>query len=412
MSTLIVVLPLEAPGPATPLDYVLSPDGRTLGSHDRAVAALLPAAREIVALAPVQALSWHRVELPKGSLTRSSLGGTTSTPRLRAMLEGLLEDRLLDDPEALHFALEPDARAQAPVWVASCDRQWLRASLALLESVRRPAARVVPELAPGAEQLQIIGTPESPQLAYTGAKGVGVLPLASSALNWALAQTDSPDTVPVLAEPALAQQAEQVGARQVVLQSNGDRWLQAAAANWDLAQFDLASSDRRRAFQRTGRHAMALLRAPEWRAARWGAGVLVAAHLVGVNAWAWKESTALADKRAAVRGTLTSTFPNVRVIVDAPVQMQREVAQLRQAAGAYSQRDLEAMLGALGAVLPPGQSLQAVEFNAGEARVRGLTLAADGAGPVKDKLRAFGLQAQAEGERWVLRPAAEQESAP
>ena len=412
MSTLIVVLPMEVPGPATALDYVLSPDGRTLGSHDRAVAALLPAAREIVAIVPIQALSWHRVELPKGSLSRSSLGGTTGTPRLRAMLEGLLEDRLLDDPEDLHFALEPDARAQAPVWVASCDRQWLRAGLALLESVRRPAARVVPELAPGADQLQIIGTPESPLLAYTGAKGVGVLPLASSALNWALAQTDNPDAVPVLAEPALAQQAEQLGARQLVLQSNGERWLQAAAANWDLAQFDLASSDRRRAFQRTGRQAIALLRAPEWRAARWGAGVLVAAHLVGVNAWAWKESNALADKRAAVRGTLTSAFPNVRVIVDAPVQMQREVAQLRQAAGAYSQRDLEAMLGALGAVLPPGQSLQAVEFNAGEARVRGLTLAADGAAPVKDKLRAFGLQAQAEGERWVLRPAAEQESAP
>ncbi|KQP23280.1 type II secretion system protein GspL [Pseudorhodoferax sp. Leaf267] len=412
MSTLIVVLPLAPPSAATPLDYVLSPDGRTQGSHDRAVAALLPAAREIVAVVPVQALSWHRVELPKGSLSRSTLGGTAGTPRLRAMLEGLLEDRLLDDPADLHFALEPDARAQAPVWVASCDRAWLRAALALLESARRPAARVVPELAPGEDRLQIIGTAEAPLLAYSGAKGVGVLPLASTALDWALAQTGTPDTVAILAEPALAQQAEQLGAQQVVLQSSGDRWLQAAGANWDLAQFDMASSDRRRAFQRTGRHAVALLRAPEWRAARWGAGLLVAAHLVGVNAWAWKESAALADKRAAVRGTLTSTFPGVRVVVDAPVQMQREVALLRQAAGAYSQRDLEAMLGALGAALPPGQSLQGVEFAAGEARLRGLTLAADGAGPVNDSLRAFGLQARSEGDRWVLRPAAGREGAP
>jgi general secretion pathway protein L len=412
MSTLIVVLPLDTPGAATPLDYVLSPDGRSLGTHDRAVATLLPAAREIVAVVPVQALSWHQVELPKGSLSRGALGSAAGTPRLRAMLEGLLEDRVLDDPADLHFALEPDARAQTPIWVASCNRQWLRASLALLESARRPAGRVVPELTPGTEALHILGTAAAPLLAVTGNHSVGVLPLSSAALDWARAQSPTPDDVPVLAEPALAAQAEQLGTGSLALRTSSERWLQASHADWDLAQFDLASSDRRRALQRTGRQALALLRAPQWRAARWGVGVLVAAHMVGINAWAWKETTALADKRAAVRGTLTSTFPGVKVVVDAPVQMQREIAQLRQAAGAYSQRDLEAMLGALGSALPPGQSLQSVEFLAGETRVRGLTLAADGTGPVNDKLRAFGLHAQAEGDRWVLRPSAAREVTP
>lgn len=400
MSTLIVVLPLEAPGAATPLEYLLSPDGRTVASHEHAVAALLPTAREVVALAPAQALSWHRAELPKGSLARGAAG----TPRLRALLEGLLEDRLLDEPANLHFALEAGARAQSPAWVASCDRAWLRAGLALLEAARRPAARVVPELAPGAEQIHILGPAEAPQLAYTGAQGVSVLPLAGPTLEWALAQTGAPDDTPILAEPGVAQAAEQLGARQVQLHNASERWLQAAAGSWDLAQFDLSSSDRRRALQSTWRRVTALARGPQWRAARWGAAAFVAAHLVGVNAWAWKESAALQDKREAVRGVLTSSFPGVRTIVDAPVQMGREVALLRQSSGAYTQRELEAMLGALGATLPPGQNLQAVEFGNGEARVRGLVLAPEAAAALNTRLAGYGLSAQAEGERWLLRP--------
>lgn len=400
MSTLIVVLPLDTPGAATPLEYVLSADGRTVAAHAHAVAALLPAARETVALVPAQALSWHRVELPKGSLARGAAG----TPRLRALLEGLLEDRLLDDPGAVHFALEAGARAQTPAWVATCDRAWLRAGLDLLEAARRPAARVVPELAPGSEQIEILGTPESAWLAYSGAQGVSVLPLAAPALDWALAQAGSAEEVPVFADPALAQLAEQSGARQLQLRPATERWLQAGAGGWDLAQFDLASSDRRRAVQGTLRRVAAIARGPQWRPARWGLGLLVLAHLVGVNAWAWKESTALADKRAAVRGVLSSSFPSVRVVVDAPVQMAREVEQLRQASGAYGPRDLEAMLGALGATLPPGQVPQAIEFGNGEARLRGLANSPEALAALNGRLRAHGLAAQSEGERLLLRP--------
>ncbi|MFT3719444.1 type II secretion system protein GspL [Pseudorhodoferax sp.] len=402
MSTLIVVLPRETPGAATPLEYLLSADGRSVDRHEHAAAALLPAAREVVALVPAQALSWHRVTLPKGALARGAAG----TPRLRALLEGLLEDQLLDEPSAVHFALESGARAQAPAWVASCDRAWLRACLALLEAARRPAARVVPELAPGTEQVQVIGTPDAPLLAYSGAQGASVLPLAAPALQWALAQAGAAEGMPVLAEPGVARLAEELGAHPVQLRSSAERWLQAAAAtgSWDLAQFDLASSDRRRALQSTLRRVAALARGPEWRAARWGAGVLVAAHLVGVNAWAWKESAALRDKRAAVDGMLTGTFPGVRAVVDAPVQMAREVALLRQSAGSSTPRDLEAMLGALGAALPPGQNLQAVDYGNGEARVRGLAMAPPAAAALNDRLRPHGLAAQPEGERWLLRP--------
>src|SRR6218665_872407 len=49
------------------------------------------------------ALSWQRVLLPPGL----PLGAGQQTPRLRSALEGLLEDRVLDDVGQLHFAIEP-----------------------------------------------------------------------------------------------------------------------------------------------------------------------------------------------------------------------------------------------------------------------------------------------------------------
>jgi general secretion pathway protein L len=101
---------------------------------------------------------------------------------------------------------------------------------------------------------------------------------------------------------------------------------------------------------------------------------------------------------------LSSSFPSVRVVVDAPVQMAREVELLRQASGAYGPRDLEAMLGALGATLPPGQVPQAIEFGNAEARLRGLATNPEALAALNGRLRAHGLAAQAEGDRLLLRP--------
>jgi hypothetical protein len=69
--------------------------------------------------------------------------------------------------------------------------------------------------------------------------------------------------------------------------------------------------------------------------------LLLAANLIGLNAWAWKEQASWQSRRSAIDSTLTRTFPAVKVVVDAPVQMAREVAALRQATGAPSGSDLE-----------------------------------------------------------------------
>lgn len=398
MSSLIVSLPLEPATSATEWAYALTPDGRTLADHGKSPAALLPMPRgagaEIVALVPVQALAWHRVDLPKGM--------TPGTPRLRAALEGLLEEQLLDDTEAVHLALAPDARAGAPAWVAACDRQWLRNAMQLLETAGRPATRIVPEFAPeGALALVVMGDAEQPVAVASSDDGVLVLPLTAAALPLLPVL---PEDAQRLAEPAVAAVAEQLLNAKVVLQQAPQRWMQAARTRWDLAQFDLASSSRARALKKLATGWGEVLHGAPWRPARWAAAVLVAANLLGLNAWAWKERAALDAKREAVRQTLTESFPQVKVIVDAPVQMEREVATLRQQTGVASPRDLDALLGALASALPADRAPTALEYAAGELRAMGLALSPDELRSVATRLKTVGYTITAQGPALVVSP--------
>jgi general secretion pathway protein L len=171
-----------------------------------------------------------------------------------------------------------------------------------------------------------------------------------------------------------------------------------------LAQFDLASTGRTRALRKAGGLAGALLRAPQWRAARWGAALLAVAHLVGLNAWAWQERQSLAAKQAGVRNALTQTFPQVKVVVDAPVQMERELALLRQAAGSTSARDLEPLLSAAALALPPAQQPSAIEYAAGELRLRGLSLAPQELSDATNTARASGYSLRTDGDSLLVRP--------
>ena len=422
MSTLILFLPPVRPGPATEYSYTLTADGHTALRHATAPAALLPEPTrpggEVVAVVPARALSWQRVQMPAGV----PLGAGQQTPRLRSVLEGLLEDRLLDDATQLHFALQPGAHSVAqggePVWVAVCDRAWLRENLQALEAAGRRVSRVVPEFAPGptasgGPELCALGTPEEAFVVLTGQgadQGVAVLPLTPMAL--ALARAGAPlgdaaatqdNPLPVRAEPAVAALAERTLGQRIALHTASQRALDAARGDWDLAQFDLASTGRTRALRKAGSTLSALLNAPQWRAARWGVGLLVVAHLVGLNAWAWQERQALAAKQSAVRAALTQTFPKVQVVVDAPVQMERELAQLRQAAGSVSARDLEPLLAAAGAALPDGRLPTSIEYTPGELRLRGVTLAPDEESALSARLQAAGYRARLDDGSLLLR---------
>jgi general secretion pathway protein L len=405
MSLFIVCLPRAEAALSTSYDYLRATGGFQSGApaeSGSATATLLPTpsrGAELVVVVPASAMSWHAVELPAG------LSATSS--RLRAVLGGLLEDRLLDDDERLHFALAP-AAGTAPggqTWVVACDKAWLQAHLLALEAAGQPASRVVPELSPDAGPLQLhaVEGSESASWIITGdaVGGLMSLPFSAAALSVIPTIHEQP-AVAVFAEPSLAAQAERFTQSNVSLVTRAQRWLDAAGSPWDLAQFDLARSARSRTVKKISNMASGLLRERRWRPARWGAGAFLLANLVGLNVWAWQQNAQLAATRAAIQGTLTQTFPSVRVVVDAPLQMQREVNLLRQASGAMSGGDLEAMLGAL-ALAAPASRLSSIDFSSGELRVKGLADNAQDAQGAATLLKAKGYIAQFDGDTYVVK---------
>ena len=405
MTTLIVSLPLELSGASTTFAYVLTSDGMAITQHAQVPAALLPtlagASSELVAVVPIGALSWHRVDLPKGLLGKNFFQDGT-TQRLRAVLDGLLEERTLDEPGQLHFALEPLAQPDAPVWVAACNRAWLHATLQWLEQAGRPAARVVPEFAPddAGDRLHVIGSDPNPQIVRQDASGITVLPLTAGAV----ALVAWPDTAALTAEPGAAELAEQLFRRPATIEQADQRWLAAARSNWDLAQFDLLSNRRTRTWRKLGDAWGAWLQAPRWRAARWAVLPLLLTHVLGLNAWAWKENASLRAKQAALRDTLTTSFPGVKTVIDAPLQMAREVAALRQASGTLGPRDLESILNALGGSTSPGKSFTMIDFTGDELKGSGLTLTAAELTAVTAQLAPLGYNVRVEGDRLSIKP--------
>lgn len=420
MTTLILTLPPPGADATALYDHVHSGAGTSANAHASVPLGLLPTTHDnVVALVPAQALSWHQVKLPAGSVPRT-WSGERSSARLRSILAGALEDQLLDDPALLHLALQPQATADALVWVAACDRSWLKAALNTLAQAGHVVTRIVPEFTPQALQgtVMVTGNADQPQVAglqrlpaVAGESGTepthgGLLacPLSAAALTW-LGETDTPHQPPhaaptVVAEPAVAALAEQAFKRPVVLQQRAERLLQAAQSPWDLAQFDLAHAARDRRWASVTRAWHSVWQAPQWRAARLAMVALLLVNLFGLNAWALREQATLNVKRQAVRAMLLETFPKVPVVVDAPLQMAREVAALQRASGTAAGADLERLLASFSAVVPAGYMPTAIEFEANELRIKGPAVS-DTASMVSS-LKALGVRASLQGEQWQL----------
>jgi general secretion pathway protein L len=409
MSTLIITLALRGDGPATEYDYVLTSDGQSLSAQGRASAALLPATSgrggSVVVVVPARAMSWHQVKLP-ATIGKWVLGRQADQPRLRAVLAGLMEEYLLDDPEQLHFAVFPGARPDAPVWVAVCHRAWLHEALQVLEDSGHPVSRIVPEFAPvvdtaASSTAYVTAGLEPAQLTLCTPNGVTVLPLGAAAAS----MVTRTEPVDILAEPVLAALAEQTFRQPVSLQTRAQRQLQAANTAWNLAQFDLSTSHRAQVLKALSRGWLVLSREPQWRPVRWGLVLVLLTHVLGLNALAWKEKSLLDEKQDAIHTLFTQTFPEVAVIVDAPLQMAREVAVLQRATGNLSGPGLVEISTAIASAVPIYRAPAAIELIANEFRIKGIALSADESTVLVRKLSTQGLRAHVQGDLFVIQQA-------
>lgn len=339
--------------------YVLSADGLSVSRQGRCVAAMLPRADSVIAVMPPTDLSWHRVNVPKAPAAR-----------MRAALAGMLEEALLDDPEELHLALAPQAKAGQPAWVAACDHTWLTSQLMALEKAKLRVDRVVPAVAPDepatayfheahASPVEDNESVAAVLLTWSTADGVSTWPVAGS-----LARGLLPEPLPVqarfFATPPVASPAERWLGRAVTVQTQAEHLLMAARSLWNLLQFELTPSSK-------GLHALSdqwrRIMSPQWRPARVGLAALVVVQLLGLNLWAWQQKQQVQDKRGELTRILKQAHPQVSAVLDAPVQMQRETEALRAAAGQAGDNDLEALMGAVATAWPPERPTASLQYD-------------------------------------------------
>ncbi len=379
------------------LSYVLSRDGLSVSAQGACAPALLPRADTVALVLADCDLSWHRITLPKAPAAR-----------LRAALAGVLEEALLDDAANVHLALAPQAVAGQPTWVAAVDRHWLTSELAALEKSNVFVDRVLPASWPDdppsghfahADEVE----PSSLALHWSHADGVATLSLQGG-LTRALLPQPLPAGARWSATPAAATAAERWLDAPVVVLSAAERALQATRSLWNLRQFELA---RRSKGTRALRDALRGLRSPAWRPARWGLAALVLTQLIGLNLWAWHLQSTLSAKRVAQVTLLQTTFPQVRAVLDAPLQMQREVALLRAAAGQPDELDLEPLLQAAAAAWPSDlAAVDSIRYEPGKLTLAASSWDAERIEQFRAQLQPMGLRLDVTDGRLVLSRAA------
>ncbi len=325
--------------------YAVTTDGFALVSHGRCAASLLPKADSIVAVLADADVGWHHITLPKAPGSR-----------LAAALVGVLEESLLDDADSTLLAVAPQATAGQPTWIAAVNLPWLRNELTALERAQVFVDRVVPAIWPDEVPSGHFAGPEDSDgatgadatVSWSHAGGVAVLQLEGS-LARSLVQRPGPPGTRWTTTPGVAQQAEEWLGMPINVMSTPFRLLQASRTLWNLRQFSLA---RKSKGLRAARDLWRQFMAPHWRPVRVGLVTLAILQIVGLNLWAWRQQAEVKARSEAMTALLKNTFPQVHAVLDAPVQMQREVQALRTLAGKPGDTDLEPMLQAAATAWP------------------------------------------------------------
>ncbi|MBV8122502.1 MAG: general secretion pathway protein GspL [Burkholderiaceae bacterium] len=356
------------PDPDLKVDFVFSANGQGVSRQGSCRLSELhtesPRADQVIAVPAASDLAWLRLTLPRAN-----------PQQLRAALAGQLEESLLDEPESLHFALAPDAKPGESAWVCCMNKAWLTHWLTALEQAQAGVDKLAPLFWPLDEAAKASGhfhkaADETLHLTLSGSHGVASLPLhgeLARQLVQAQVQAGDPDQAAWSAEPAAAEAASAWLDHRVDVVSASALALRAMACPWNLLQFDLAPRTRglravRRAFQG--------FMAPAWRPVRFGLITLLAVQVLGLNLYAWQQRHALRSRQHAIEAVLTDTFPQVRAVLDAPVQMQREMERLRAASGRAGDDDLESLLGAAAAAWPAGHGpVETLSFESGKLKL-------------------------------------------
>lgn len=396
MSTQYLLLPTQPFQKELELAFVQSPDGRTIMRQGYAPLVLLEKLANTVLIVPTQRLSFHLITLPKAPAAK-----------LRVALEGVLEELVLDDPAELAFAVAPQSQEKNATWIAVYEKAWMKTVLESFDLAGHKITRIIPQNHPSLmPHFEVQGNEDNPWLIRTDTTGVVASPLKLSA--YLCTKFTAEDTV--YAPPNLAIETEKYTGREPVIRSVGQSMLQAANTDWDLAQFDIKVGGTSPALRKVKMLFESFKYEKHWSFARWGVILLLLSQIIGLNFVAWQEYQQLKLKKQESTKILNQTFPEVKLIVNAPIQMERQVDLLRQNSSSLGSNDFETLLSFIGSILPDEVRPSAYQYQNQELVITGLPNEAFIIQNMQAQAKQNGYELVLQGNNFVLRKVTQKNS--
>ena len=348
---------------ATPLRYALRSNTGELQRNGAVQLAELPRADRVDIIVPASLVLFTEVKLPP-----------VRGQKLRQLLPFAVEEKILSDPDQVQVAA--GARDAAGVTrVAVVDRAWLdRACERLWQWGMRPengyAETCLPELEPNAWTLiwdgneGFVRTAVGAGLALDSMSGDGAPFALRRAVEEARSNTRLPEKIILRATDAAASIPDlqlwtaQLGVSVVPGQDWhwAPRFLNTANAI-NLLQGDYAPSSSMREML------------PQLRPILLLAGLIIGAQVLATGADWWRLNREKKNLTLEMDKIFKSAFPDANVVVDAPLQMQRNLADLRRASGQSQPNDFVPLLAKAMPLLNSAIGLEAMSYDQGMLKV-------------------------------------------
>jgi general secretion pathway protein L len=349
----------------------------------------LPRGADVELIVPASRVLLTRIKLPPGN-----------PQRLGEVASYAVEDKLLGDPDTIHAAVGSRG-ADGTTTAAIVDRAWLTSVQNQFSTAGRQPIRAVSEIA------TVPVSPDSWNVIWHGNQG-WLRTIEDQGLV-----VDSADQGAPLALLLALQEARAINAvpERIIVHAAEDhalpvlaRWEQElgvpieAGPPWTWQRIDAPLKHGINLLQgpfapsRSGAELLQHYRVPVFLAA----GILGLYLIVGIVDWAWLKWQEHSLKTQMIEAFKTA-FPDAKTIVDAPLQMQRNVADLKRAHGEAQPEDfLPLLANALPAISTTGGTTQALQYERGKLRLDLRLSQAQPPEVLNQQLSGAGIQAKVE----------------